>query len=245
MGVRQILQLEGNVSVPGLQPLDISQAEIAVANIDGLAYWPGLYSWDVNEQKTGFIDRVTDVPCMPMGAISVAGAFSNFADGQPAYYISTESFALVKDGFDMSGSFTVAAVVGPEIGIGSRNTGTGFWFLASMAGKIRYKVGNTERASYETYTGPALNSAKMTAVVFIFDRAAGQMILRVNGVQVDVLVADALKTAEVRNELVFGRINAGVAQGRFGAYRSCIGFTKALHGSELAALEAMLMESVI
>jgi hypothetical protein len=245
MGVRQILQLEGNVSVPGLQPLDISQAEIAVANIDGLAYWPGLYSWDVNEQKTGFTDRVTDVPCMPLGTVNVSGAFGNFADGQPAYNLTSDAMALVKDGFVTSGSFTAAAVVGAEIGMGSKTAGTGFWFLASLAGKIRYKIGNTERATYDSYTGPLLTNNKMTAVVFIYDRAAGQMILRVNGVQVDVLAAEALKTAEIKNELVFGRTNAGTAQGRFGAYRSCIGFTKALQGAELAALETMLLESVL
>jgi len=245
MGVRQILQLEGNVSVQGLPALDVTQAEIAVSNIEGLVYWPGLFSWDVNEQKTGFTDRLTDLPCMPLGTVNVSGAFANFADGQPAYNLTTDAMALVKDGFPTSGSFTVAAVVGAEIGMGSKTAGTGFWFLASSAGKIRYKIGNTERPSYETYTGPLLNNAKMTAVVFIYDRTAGQMILRVNGVQVDVLAAEALKTAEVKNELVFGRTNAGTAQGRYGAYRSCIGFTKALQGAELAALEAMLLESVI
>jgi hypothetical protein len=247
MGVRQILQLEGNVTVPGLPLLDVSANEIAVANIDGLAYWPGLYSWDVNGTDSGFLDRVTDEACMPAAAIVASSRIVAAGDGHPAYSIQSPDHNLVRASFAASESFTVAAVVGAECGFGSIGSGVGTstWWLGSNGGKLRFAVGSVERLLYDTYTGPLLTANKFTAVVFIFDKAAGEIRVRVNGVQVDSMVNVALKTMSPRNELRFGGINSsGSSQQRNGNYRVAIAFSKVLAGTELAALEAMLAESI-
>jgi hypothetical protein len=247
MTVRQILQLEGSVTVPGLPLLDITANELAVANIDSLLYWPGLFSWDIDPAGTGFRDRVTDVACPTSGAASVASRFINFADGHPAYSINAQEQVLKQAVFPASGGFTIGVVVGLEVGCGSFSAAGNpwdTWFVSSSLGKIRFGLGTAARNTYDSYTGPLLNNAKMTAVVFIYDRAAGELRLRINGVLVDTLADPALKTMVVKNELMFGQINAGTPQMRIGSYRVPIGFSKALVGAELASLEAMLAESV-
>ena len=247
MGTRQILQLEGSVTVAGLPLIDVTANEVAVANIDGLEYWPGLFSWDIDSAGTGFLDRVTDAACPTYGAASVASRFINFADGHEAYSINAQAHVLKRAAFQASGGFTIGVVVGKEIGISSINNPgapSDAWWLGSADGKMRFFVGTVGRATYDTYTGPLLTDTKMTAVVFIYDRAAGEIRLRVNGVLVDTLSSAALNTMVVKNELMIGQINAGAPQMRNGSYRVPIAFSKALVGTELASLEAMLAESV-
>lgn len=247
MSVRQILNLEGSVTVSGLPLLDVTENELAVANIDGLAYWPGLFSWDANQAGTGFLDRLTDEACPTDGAVTVASRFINFADGQPAYSINAQAHVLKRAAFQASSGFTIGVVVGKEIGISSISAPgapSDAWWLGSADGKMRFFVGTAGRNTYDTYTGPLLTDIKMTVVVFIYDRVAGEIRLRVNGVLVDTLASPALRTMAVKNELMFGQINSGAPQMRNGSYRAPIAFSKALAGAELASLEAMLAESV-
>lgn len=244
MATRLLLQLDGSIAIDGMPKLDVTQREIEVANIQGLEYWPGLFSWDLNDANNGFLDRVTDQAAPIWAAGDIRGKFTNFADGYVAYELNSVNSALIKQPFPATGSFTVAAVVGPELSMGSITDGAGYWYLSSSGGKLRYNLGGVGTV-YEDYTGPALNNTKMTYVVFIFDRANGELRLRVNGALVNSTKATSLTTANVKSELAFGRTNVnGTVQSRLGHYRVAIGFSRALTGANLASLEAMLAESV-
>ncbi|WP_349616228.1 hypothetical protein [Azotobacter salinestris] len=260
MSVRQVLHFPGTKSIPGYPTLDVSEAEIEVANIPSLAYWPGLFDWDINGDDSGFLDRVTDAPCPVTGAVSISSGFSESVNGEQMYYINVSDNAL-RIPLDTSGSFTVGMVVGMDAV--SANAGYTFgsysptpsnadvpapWWISSGTGELLGKASGSFGGvglPAGNHVGQIPDSSALAALVFVFDRQAGSAYIRINGVEVSRVTNDALKTVQLFNELSVGAImvaggaSLSIRKGHLGAVAA---FTDKLSGAELASLEAMLAE---
>lgn len=252
---RQILQFVGTPSVPGLQTLDVSAAEIHVANIDSLVYFPGLFEWDITEGK--FIDRMTDKLTPTYGAADLAARFVTLANGKRAYKPASINDTLVFPGFDTSKSFTVGFVAGATYSIGSIQDAANVsavpapWMVLSGPtagadfGKPWVVFGPITSGGYSNYPGAALTDTALSAVVLIVDRVKKTISLRVNGITTWSYSGNAVATTSVFSGLNIGVSKyAGQALGtRLGAIPAAAGFTSALAGEDLEMLEAMLMEA--
>lgn len=256
MTIRQILQFPGTPSVQGYPSLDVTQAEIAVANIDGLVYWPGMEAWDIPASKDKFLDRLTDAEC-PVFAVGtdVSTSFSKAVGEKIMYKVASVNYAPIDPDFKSSGSFTVAAVVRDQVGFGSYGDPTqgngGSWYVNSETstasadkGKIRFSLADVT-ITYGQYNGPLLDDTKLAYLVLIVDRATNSATLRVNGATAIYVVNPNISNRALLNGL---RIGTAVSSTngtvpRYGYYGSVVAFERALAGSDLAALEAMLAEA--
>lgn len=253
MSSRKILYFPGSDSVPGFQQLDLSDAEIAVANIDSLVYWPGMFDWDIPTSNDRFIDRVTDADCPVYGATNIASRFVNTVNGDKAYSITGPSHALYNATFDTSGSFTVGMVVREALGFGSASNavagGAQPWYLYSETtagadyGKLKFVIGGVTSGAYSAYAGPVLSSTSLHRVVLIVDRVNNVIKVRVNGVEYLSIAHSSISTLNLHKELRVGVVNAtGTPLGRYGHYLGVCAFNKALSGQDLADFETMLSE---
>ncbi|MGC4252422.1 MAG: hypothetical protein QM605_13430 [Sphingobium sp.] len=241
MTYRQVIQLSGTVDNPSLPDFDISDEEMAVAQIDAIALWPALYSWGVNAGDSGFVDRMADLEMLANGYSPVSGRLHVFADGKRSYNIQTVPMLLRSAAVDFSGSFSIAMLVGAELGAGNYSNLAGNWFIASSDGKLRYAFPGIGASfnDYTPYTGPLLNSSTMTSVILIADREAETVRLHVEGA--DYLVASmTTPDGAVLSEFqVGGFYSGGTTSARLGHYRGAMVFNKALNADEIAAVEAM------
>lgn len=250
---RQILQFAGTPSVAGYPKLDVSESEIAVANIESLVYWPGLFEWDVSEGK--ILDRMSDLVCPTYGASAPGDRFVTQANGKRAYKPASINDTLVFPGFDTSKSFTVGLVAGAGFAIGSIQDAAAVsstpapWMVISSPvadatyGKPWVVFGPVTSGGYAQYPGAGLTDAALSAVVLIVDRIKKTIVLRVNGV-----VTWSYSGAAVASTVIFSGLNVGVTKyagqpigTRLGAIPAVAAFTSALAGDDLAALETMLM----
>lgn len=250
---RQILQFAGTPSVAGYPKLDVSEAEIAVANIESLVYWPGLFEWDVSEGKV--LDRMTDQVSPTYGVSDPLARFVTLANGKRAYKPATINDTLVLPGFDTSKSFTVGFVAGATYAIGSIvdaatvSTVPAPWMVISSPaadgtfGKPWVVFGPITSGGYAGYPGAALTDAALSAVVLIVDRVKKIITLRVNGVVTWSYSGAAVATTSVCSGLNIGVTKyAGQPIGtRLGAIPAVAGFSSALAGDDLQSLETMLM----
>ncbi|BAW23947.1 MULTISPECIES: hypothetical protein [Pseudomonas] len=252
---RSILTFPGSASVPGLPKLDVSEAEINVANIAGLKHWPGLFDWDV--ASGSILDRVTD-GVIPSYGVSQPGAnFVTMVNGKKGYKINALANTLVMPGFDTSGSFTVGCVCGIDLTFGSfteteLNTSVpapwGMYSDVSPTGQISAVFGSISIASSVSATWPIkLAADKLTAVVIIFDRGAGKLSIRYNGIEMYANTVAAIKTVSMHKELMMGGMRtAGTGRAistRAMSTNAFAAFETALKGEDLIALESMLLEA--
>lgn len=250
---RQILQFAGTPSVAGYPKLDVSEAEIAVANIESLVYWPGLFEWDVSEGK--ILDRMTDQVSPTYGVSDPIARFVTLANGKRAYKPATINDTLMLPSFDTSKSFTVGFVAGSTFAIGSIldaatvSSVPAPWMLISgvdtNVGKPWVVFGPITSGGYTQYPGAALSDTALSAVVLIVDRVKKTIALRVNGV-----VTWSYSGAAVASTSVLSGLNVGVTKyagqpvgTRLGAIPAIAAFSSALAGDDLAALETMLMST--
>lgn len=251
---RSILTFPGSASVPGMPKLDVSEAEINVANIAGLKHWPGLFDWDVDSGS--ILDRVTD-GVIPSYGISQPGAnFATMVNGKKGYKINGLANTLNMP-FDTSGSFTVGCVCGIDLTFGSiteteLNTSVpapwGVYSDVSPTGQTSWVFGSISIASSVSGTWPIkLAADKLTAVVLIFDRVAGKLSIRYNGAEMYSSTVAAIKTVSMHKELMLGgmrRSGAGLAiSTRAMSTNAFAAFETALKGEDLVAFESMLLEA--
>lgn len=251
---RSILTFPGSASVPGLPKLDVSEAEINVANIAGLRHWPGLFEWDVT---TGAVlDRVTD-GVIPSYGVSQPGAnFVTMANGKKGYKVSALANALNMP-LETAGSFTVGCVCGIDLSFGSvseseLNTSVpapwGVYSDLTPTGQTTWVFGSISIASSVSGAWPIkLAADKLTAVVVIFDRGAGKLSIRYNGVEMYSSTVAAIKTVSLHKELMLGGMRtAGTGRAistRPMSTNAFAAFEAALKGEDLIAFEAMLLEA--
>ncbi|QDY40293.1 hypothetical protein CHR26_15640 [Pseudomonas putida] len=235
--------------------LDISEAEINVANIAGLKHWPGLFEWDVASGVV--VDRMNDGVIPTYGVAQPGANFVPMVNGKKGYKINALANTLIMPGFDTSGSFTIGCVCGIDLTFGSiteteLNTSVpapwGIYSDVSPTGQISAVFGSISIASSVSATWPVkLSADKLTAVVIIFDRAAGKLSIRYNGIEMYSSTVAAIKTVSMHKELMLGGMRtAGI--GRAIATRPMVSnafaaFETALKGDDLIALEAMLLEA--
>jgi hypothetical protein len=239
MTYRQIVQLKGTVNNSNLALLDVTQEELAVANINSNVYWPALAPWGKNAANTGFRDRLSNSDCLASDYSAVSTRFFSTIDSKFAYSIQGFDMVLNEPDFDCSGSFTVALLAGDECGFGSISIGSGAWFLSSNLGKIRFDGSVGTSGGYDAYNGPLLSTNNMTAVILIVDRENNTVILRINGS--DEMSIDFDGTATIFSELQIGAVNGGTPQMRTGHYRAPIAFKSALSGVQLQELDNYLL----
>jgi hypothetical protein len=253
MPARQILSFPGTAAVPGNPLIDVSEAEIAVCNIDGLVYWPGMAAWDVPPSKDKFLDRVDDAVCPTFGAVDVSTSFAVSANGKSVYNVAGVNHCPIDPDFSSAGSFTVGVVVRDFCGFGSYGDPTlgagSSWYISSEnsvsadTGKLRFSLGDIS-GTYGQYLGRPLAAAYLTPIVFIVDRATGTVTIRANGAVAFTAVNPNISTKLLLNGLRFGAVvsatNAHVS--KYGHYAAAIAFNRVLAGDDLAALERMLAE---
>lgn len=255
MANRQILYFPGTSSVPGYPDLDVTESEIALANMAGRVYWPGLFDWDVNNASTGFRDRVTDAAAPVEGVVNVAKQFGAAPNGKNVYNIGAAAHNPIAPPFDTTGSFTIGLVVEQNIAMGSfsaaaaSNETPAPWFVITGTtgadiGKPWIQFGALTSGGYAGYSGSPLAAGVMNRVVLIVDRGASKITLRVNGVVGHTVTHALVNTAAVFSEL---KIGAARPAGANSSQRSLklgavIAFTRALAGDDLATLEAHLAE---
>lgn len=249
---RSILTFPGSASVPGMTPLDVSDAEIHVSNIASLKHWPGLFDWDVSEGV--ILDRNTDAVIQSYGVSQPATKFTTMINGKRGYTIGALADTLVMPSFDTSGSFTVGCVCGLHLTFGSYtetelNTSVpapwGIFSDTSPTGLVSIVFGTISIASSVAATWPIkLSTDKLTAVVITFDRPAGKLSVRYNGVEM-YSRTDVSKTVSLHRELMMGGMRvAGTGRAistRPMATNAFVAFESALAGQDLVSLERLLL----
>lgn len=253
---RSILIFPGSASVPGMPKLDVSEAEIAVSNIQGLKHWPGLFDWDV--AKGVVRDRVTDATIPSYGVSQPGAHFVNMVNGKKGYKITALAQALNMPGFDTDGSFTVGGVFDLHASFGSiseaaANTSVpapwGLYSNSSGTGLVSVYFGTIAVAETVSATWPTrLAADKLTVLVIVFDRVAGKISIRYNGTEVWSYTNNLVKTIKLLKELTMGAVRvAGTGRDvvpRAFATNAFAAFEyKALEGGDLTAFENMLFEA--
>lgn len=241
MAIRQLIQLDGTIANPKLPLLDVTAAEIAVAALTTVVYWPALGSWGANALDAGFLDRLTDETRSTLGSTAVSSHFVSGSDGKESYSLTASNRALHEPDFDTTGSFTVGVVHGVDLGFGGYAAADS-WFVASNgAGKLRFAVGGlVTYGDYSDYAGPLINDGELHYTILVVDREAGIVSLEVDG---QLAHSRTGVIGPIDPQLVFGRTNSsGTVQNRYGSYRGPIGFNQALAGDDMEALRAMLQE---
>lgn len=247
---RQIIQLEGKVTNANLPALDVTQKEIDTAQLASIASWPALASWGVSSANTGVLDRLNDSVRLANGSALVSSRF--VTGGVPileGYSLNNVDQAIVS-ALDTSGSFTVGIVVRNGLATGSYSSSTGQWWVihdnidaSPTKGKLRISIGGIT-STYAEYNGPPITATDWHYIVIIVDRTAGTIKIRHNGADA-LLKAGLSPAASILNEFAVGIFNTGTQALRAAQYRSPIAFTKAVSGTDLATLEAMLAEKCL
>lgn len=250
---RQIMYFPGSQSVPGYPKLDVSEAEIEVANIPSLKYWPGLFDWDVADGSIR--DRMTDVVIPPRGVSVPDAQFVTMINGKKGYKATYAANALSMPSFNTAGSFTVGCVCDLHLCLGSvaaADSPTSVpapWVIYSAvggSGAISVAIGNIVVAETTSAAWPQkLSATALTAFVLIVDRTLGKISIRYNGVEMWSYTNAAVKTISLLPELNMGAIKVAgagtVVVGRAMTTNAFAAFESALTAAELKSFETMLM----
>lgn len=251
---RQIIKLEGSVANTALPDLDVTAAEIAVAQIQSIVSWPALATWGVTDAKTGVLDRLSEAVRLANGATDLAARFA--AGGVPSlvgYVPNNVNQGILSPLDSVNSAFTIGLVARTGLAIGSYSASANSWWLindnisaSATLGALRFSIAGTVStfAEYQAAGGPAMTANDWIRVVLIVDRVAGTITLRVNGVQI-LQKTGVLTTAVSLAEFAVGIFNTGSQAIRAAQYRSPIAFSTALAGDDLALLEAMLLEKTL
>lgn len=252
--MRTAIKFIGSVDGAAVAALDVSEAEIAVAQMaDGPVWWPHVAASGFKGGLANkFWDRLSETDVLVNGATDVIARIAADGSGAAGYSLNNVNQAVVGS-FDSTGSFTVGVVTIGGVAFGSKSNPTvnDAWWVVSQNvagadfGKLRCKVGNIT-GSYTPYSGPDMQNTKTRHyLVLVYNRAAQTATLRVDGVQVNQITGISL-TAPILGEVAIGIFNAASsASFRAGAsYAEPILFERALSGSDLTALEDMLAEKV-
>jgi hypothetical protein len=252
--VRKGIFFPGSESIAGYPTLDVTSNEIAVANIDSLAAWPGVEEWDMQASDDRFLDRISDEEYLLYGAEKVSDHMSPGPDGNLIYMPTTPAAALTIPGFDASGSITVGIVCTQGVSFGSfeANTNTESaqraWYMSngptgSEDGLQLVFAGVTTGNAY-AYVGPKLDAGSLNVLIVNIDKINNRVVFRVNGAEYVALEYD-LSDREVVNGLGFGILNPDGASAIVRpdcGIAAAVAFSKNLTDPEMAQVEAMLME---
>lgn len=250
---RSILYFPGSQSIPGYPKLDVSEAEIEVANIPSLRYWPGLNDWDLT--GAAILDRMTDAAVATYGPSVPSAQIVTMVNGKKGYKTTALANALTLPVFNTAGSFTVGCVCDVQLGLGSISAAAAEtdvpapWVIYSNfggSGLIAAAFGDLKISEAISGAWPQkLSAAKLTAFVLIFDRVLGKISIRYNGVEMWSYTNDKVKTISLMPELNLGAVkvagSATAVTGRAMSSNAFAAFESALSGAELASLEKMLM----
>lgn len=252
--MRQIIYFPGSETVPGYPLLDVTEKEIAAANINGLRHWPGLFDWDVSG---GYIlDRITDQKIATIGNVNPSTKFTTMSNGKKGYSVSSANDALSMP-LVTTGSFTIGVVCGKDLAFGSASitesttsnpTSWGLYSDFGGSGSIVLNVGDVGlQASVSALWAKKLSDAALTAVVFMFDRVSGSASIRYDGIEMWKTTSASLKTMSLAAEVFLGAVRVAGPSAAL-AFRGVktnafVAVERALIGSELASLEGMLIEA--
>ncbi len=257
--MRKILNFQGTIDGAGYPSLDVTANEIAVANIPNLAYWPGLFSWDIPLAGNVFQDRMTDANCATEGAVAVAPAFTAAPGGGTAYRIAAGADRL-RGAFNAAGSFTI----GLRVAIDSTLATPGFsfgsytaadetanpapWWVSTTGVLPTLNVGaRFGNVTANWVAGGAVTPDVFHRFIFVFDRTNTRLRMYFNDPVTAKLEAISAPVAALAllQELQIGGVRVGLAanQIRGGWYKKAIAFTRALTAAELVTLDAMLAEA--
>lgn len=256
---RFALTFSGAASVPGFPKADFSEAELAVANVAGLRYWPGLFDWDVASGV--LLDRMTDAVIPTYGTSTPANNFATMINGKKGYKVNALAQALTMPTFATAAGFTIGLVCDLHLALGSITAGlagTGLptdpaapWVIYSDAGgngAITANFGPVGVAGNVSINWPQkLSATKLTAVVLIVDRALGKISIRYNGTEMWNYTNESVKTLSLMPEVNMGAVRvAGTGTSvvsRVMTSNAFVAFERALSGSDLSSLERLLLEA--
>lgn len=247
---RQIIQLEGTITNDNLPTLDVTQKEIDVAQLAGIAVWPAMASWGVTDEATGLLDRLTDGVRMANGATAIGSRFA--MGGTPSlegYTLNNVNQGIIAP-LDTSKGFTLGIVARGGLAVGSYSTPTGSWWVihdnidaSPTKGKLRLSIGGITSTNAE-YTGAPLNLTAWHYIVLVVDKLAGTIRVRHNGVEA-LLKSGMSSSANILAELGVGIFNSSAQAIRAAFYRSPIAFNRPLTDAEILTVEAMLLEKTL
>jgi hypothetical protein len=253
--MRHLLQFQGTVEGSGYPALDVSEAELVVANMANLSFWPGLFSWDLAAGATSFQDRITDAPVNTEGGAALAAKFTA-APGGGSHYKVAAAGDRIRSVLNTAGSFSVGICC--VLDSGSADVGFGFgshtsaaeggapapWWVATTGlNGGGYNLGGR----IGSIAIPGWNTGGVTAdvehrIIFTFNRATGTATVYFDGVQVTQLVSVPAGAVVTLDELQIGgvRVGTGSNQVKAGWYKGAVAFTRALSVAEVGQLDAML-----
>lgn len=247
---RQIIQLEGSVTNPALPDLDVTAAEIAVAQLAGIAVWPAMASWGVTDAATGLLDRLTDDTRLANGATGIGARFAlGGAPSLEGYTLTSVNQGIIAP-LDTSKGFTIGIVARSGLALGSFSTSANTWWMihdnidtSPTKGKLRMSVGGITSV-FADYAGPPLTPTDWHYIVLVVDKTAGTIRIRHNGVET-LLRSGMASGANILAEFGIGIYNTGSQAIRAAFYRSPIAFNRPLSDAEILTLEAMLLEKTL
>ena len=256
MSARQIVQLAGELDIPGLPSIDVSDDEITIANMPSLVFWAAMAAWGITADGLGFEDRVTGESKLVNGAADIPTALVSAAGGI-AYECSTLDRAIiVDDTYDLSGSYTLAMAVAATSGsdqgfilwgsVATPVASTTYWTSVnsqSDTGRLRVTVKEIA-TSFLEYDGPVLTAGgPFLRVIVRVDAVTGTVDLIVNGV-IEVTKTDAgISSRTAAAGLRAGYLNASgtPTPAEDGPrFRSPLVFNKSLSDAEVIVVDRML-----
>ncbi|MNQ75179.1 hypothetical protein D3C85_899640 [compost metagenome] len=250
MMFRQIVQLQGTVTNTNLPDRDVTDAEIAVAQLADIAVWPAMASWGLTDEATGLLDRLTDTARLANGAQAIGARFA--LGGTPSlegYTLNAVNQAIIAP-LDTSKGFTIGIVARSGLALGSFSTPANTWWVihdnldtSPTKGKLRLSVGGITSV-FADYAGPPLTPTDWHYIVLVVDKTAGTIRLRHNGVEV-LLRSGMAPAANILAEFGIGIYNTGSQAIRAAFYRSPIAFSRPLSVAEILTVEAMLLEKTL
>lgn len=236
--MRSVINIDATVVNNKLPTLSVPQTTIDVAALQGIQAWPVLEAWAVNQSGNGFKDHITTSHHVCESGLIDNAEINPSVDGSPSYEVTASGDEIHMQDVDFTEGFTIAVLCGSEIGIGSRVVDNGKWFLASNALKLRWEIAPYGYSTYPEYDGPLLSETELNTVIFVFDRVAGEVYVRVNGQK--CLSQSVVVDHFVRPELTVGAINVGTKQMRQSHYRAAVCFGRALSTAGIEAVETYL-----
>lgn len=242
MTTRTAIVLDNISGQTGTIPLDITMAEIAVANITGLVFWPYIdatYGRVPGSAPQALYDRLTDASLTTVAATSFA--ITTLPDSTPSVTIASQNTcwrAVSK----FTGGATFAAKVTNLIAISSNAAAAGstYWLRDDGAGKLTFRVGAYTWDS-ANYDGPTLTAGAATAIVFRIDTLTGTVTLKVGNTYTKTIQNDAMRNITLHQNYQFGLVNnEGTLTSKFSNYGHLLAFTTAVTDNDLTKILAMM-----
>lgn len=244
MTTRTAIVLDDIAGQTGTIPLDISLAEITVANIPALIYWPYInatYGRVPGSSPQALYDRMTDASLIPVAATSFA--ITSLPDSTPAVTIGSQNTCWRAMASLFSGGATFCAKVTNLLGISSHNApgASTYWIMDDGAGKLTFRVGSFIWGS-ENYDGPILTAGTAIPIIFRIDTLTGTVTLKVGASYTKTVQNDAMRGIQLHVAYQFGLVNnEGTLTSKFSNYGHMLAFSSAVSDTELSDILAMIV----